>query len=213
MWGKQKIHPIKLPAEQISVEPKLFDRVKVPIEISARHCHLSKKDLETLFGARYELKKLKQLSQPVDFACEETIDIIVGSKKIEKVRIVGPLREQTQVEISLTDSIGSGVTPQIKLSGDLNGTSPVTLVGLKGVVDLNEGLIVAKRHIHCATTEAKRYKFKNGDVISVKVESKRPVIFEDVIVRVRDDYKLHMHLDTDEGNASGINKIGEGVVI
>jgi len=193
MWGKQKI--------------------KIPVEVSARHCHLSKDDLEKLFGIGYELKKLKQLSQPADFACEEIIDIIVGSKKFEKVRVVGPLREQTQVEISLTDAIGSGVIPQIRLSGDLNGTSPVTLVGPKGTLDLKEGLIVAKRHIHCATEEAKKHKFKNGDIVSVEIKSDRPVIFENVILRVRDDYKLYMHLDTDEGNSAGINKIGEGIII
>ncbi|MCX6722804.1 MAG: PduL/EutD family phosphate acyltransferase, partial [Candidatus Staskawiczbacteria bacterium] len=151
--------------------------------------------------------------------------IQIGTKKIEKVRVVGPLRQQTQVEISLTDAIGSGVTPQIKLSGDLNGTSPVALVGPKGAVDLNEGLIVAKRHIHCATEEAKKYKLKNGDVVSVEVPARnashsdadgkgeRSVVFENVILRVRDDYKLFMHIDTDEGNAADVNKIGEGFII
>jgi putative phosphotransacetylase len=188
-------------------------RIKIPVEVSARHCHLSKEDLEKLFGNGYELKKIKQLSQPVDFACEETIDIIVGSKKFEKVRVVAPLREKTQVEISLTDAVGSGVIPKIKISGDLNGTSPVALVGPKGVVDLNEGLIIAKRHIHCATEEAKKYKIKNGEVVSVEIKSERPIIFKNVIVRVKDDYKISMHLDTDEGNAAGINKIGEGFII
>jgi len=188
-------------------------KVKIPVEISARHCHLSKEDLENLFGQGYELKKIKQLSQPADFACEETVDVMIGSKKFEKVRVVAPLREQTQVEISLTDAIGSGVIPQIKLSGDLNGTSPVALVGPKGVVDLNEGLIIAKRHIHCSVEEAKKYKLKNSDIVSVEIKSERPIIFENVVIRVRDDYKLSMHLDTDEGNAAGINKIGEGLII
>jgi putative phosphotransacetylase len=193
MWGKKNI--------------------KIPVEVSARHCHLSKEDLEKLFGTGYELKKLKQLSQPADFACEETLDILVGSKKFEKVRVVGPLREQTQVEISLSDAVDSGVMPQIKLSGELNGTSPVALVGPKGTVDLKQGLIVAKRHIHCSEAQAKEYKLKTGDIVSVEIKGERPIVFKNVILRVRDDYKLYMHLDTDEGNAAGINKIGEGFLI
>ncbi|MEI7424692.1 MAG: phosphate propanoyltransferase [Candidatus Staskawiczbacteria bacterium] len=192
-------------------------KIKIPVEVSARHCHISKEDLEKLFGGApsgsYELKKIKQLSQPSDFACEETINIQFGSKKIEKVRIIGPLRSQTQVEISLTDAIGSGVVPLIKLSGDLNKTSPVTLVGRKGEVNLNEGLIVALRHIHCATTEAVKFGLKNGGRVNVEIKGVRPIIFKDVIVRVEDDFKLCMHLDTDEGNAAGINKIGEGIII
>jgi len=187
--------------------------IKIPVEISARHCHLSKQDLDVLFGAEYELKKIKQLYQPSDFACQETIDIQVGEKKIEKVRVVAPLRTQSQVEISLTDAVGSGVTPQIKLSGDLVGTSPITLVGPKGTVNLNEGLIVALRHIHCATAEAVKLKLKNGTAVNVEIKGARPVIFENVLVRVKDNYKFCLHLDTDEGNASGINKIGEGTII
>lgn len=186
---------------------------KIPVEVSARHCHLAKQDLEKLFGIGHELKKIKQLSQPSDFACEETISIQVGSKKIESVRIVGPLREQTQVEISLTDAVGSGVMPPVKLSGNLEGTGSVVLEGPEGVANLSEGLIVALRHIHCATEEAFKLGLKNGDNVSVRVEGQRPIIFENVAVRVRDDYKLCLHLDTDEGNAAGINKTGEGIIL
>lgn len=186
---------------------------KIPVEVSARHCHLSKGDLEKLFGTGYELKKLKQLYQPSDFACQEQIDIKNYSNVLKNLRIVGPLREKTQVEVSLTDALGLGVIPPIRLSGDLNGTSPVALIGPKGVISLNEGMTVALRHIHCATDEAAKLKLKNGDKVSVKIEGERSVIFEKVIVRVRDDYKLCLHLDTDEGNASGINKIGEGIIV
>lgn len=187
--------------------------IKVPVEVSARHCHLAKEDLEKLFGVGHELKLLKQLSQASDFACEETIDIQFGSKKIEKVRVVGPLRAKTQVEVSLTDAVGSGIRPPVKLSGDLMNTSPVTLVGPNGSVELSEGLIVAKRHIHCATTQAAGLKLKSGDRVSVKIASERPLVFEDVILRIREDYNLCLHLDTDEGNAAGINKMGEGQII
>jgi len=188
-------------------------KIVVAVEVSARHCHLSKEDLEKLFGAGYELKLFKQLSQPSEFACEETIDVFVGSKKFEKVRIIGPTRIQTQVEMSLTDIIGSGVTPPVRLSGDLKGSAGFILEGPNGKVELQEGLIIAQRHLHCATDEAKKNGLKNGDVVSVKIESGRPVIFENVPVRVKDNYKLRLHLDTDEGNAAGINKMGEGQIV
>ena len=191
--------------------------IKVPIEISARHCHLAAGDLVKLFGAGYELKKMRQLYQPSDFACQETVDIQFGppngGKEIEMVRVVGPLREQTQVEISLTDAVGSGIVPPVRLSGNLQGSSRVILKGPAGHVELNEGLIISQRHIHCATDEAKKYNLKNGDLVSVKIDEGREVIFGKIIVRVRADYKLCLHLDTDEGNAAGINKTGEGQII
>ena len=186
--------------------------ITIGVEVSARHCHLCKEDLEKLFGVGYELTKLKQLSQPSDFACNETVNIKVGSKEFMNVRIVGPLREKTQVEISLTDAVGSAVLPPIRLSGDLVGSAGVILKGPNGEVELSEGLIVAKRHIHCATKEAEEIGIKNGDAVCVKIEGKRPVIFENVLVRVKNDYKLSLHLDTDEGNAAGINKVAEGKI-
>ena len=183
------------------------------MEVSARHCHLSGEVLEKLFGQGHKLKKVKQLSQPHDFACQETVDIKVGSKKFENVRVVGPVRKQTQVEISLTDAIGSGSMPPVRLSGNLQGSAGVILQGPLGQVNLDEGLIIAQRHIHCATDEAKKYKLKAGDIVSVKIESERPVVFERVVIRVNDDYKFCLHLDTDEGNAAGINKTSEGQII
>ena len=187
--------------------------IKVPVEVSARHCHLSKQDLEALFGAGHELQKLKQLSQPSDFACEETVKVENNSHILENVRIVGPLREQTQIEISLTDAKKMEVNPPVRLSGDLKNSSPVTLAGPAGRVELSEGLIIAKRHIHCATDEAAKLGLKGGALVSVRVEGERPVIFEKVVVRVKDNYELGLHLDTDEGNAAGINKMGEGFII
>ncbi len=206
MWGKQKV---------ISAVPLsgANSTLSVPVEVSARHCHLSQKDLEALFGAGHKLTKIKQLSQPSDFACEETVAIEFGSKKFEKVRVVGPVREQTQVEISATDGAGSGIEIPLRSSGDLKGSARVILQGPAGRVELNEGLIIAKRHLHCATDEAKKLKLKTGDIVSVKVEGERAVVFENVAIRVRDDYKLCVHIDTDEGNAAGINKIGEGKII
>ena len=184
----------------------------IPVEVSARHIHISKKDLETLFGKNYELQKTKQLSQPSDFSTEEILNIEANGKSL-KVRIVGPEREKTQIEISKTDAVFLGVSPLLKISGDLNDSSGIKLIGPKGEVELLEGLIIAKRHIHCATDEAEELGLKTNDIVSVKIESERPVIFEDVAVRVKDDYKLCMHIDTDEGNAAGINKIGEGIIL
>ena len=174
---------------------------------------MAKSELEKLFGAGYELKKIKQLTQPSDFACQETIAIKSNSHILENIRIVGPLREQTQVEISRTDAIFLGVNPPLRLSGNLSGSGAIELVGPRGEVDLPEGLIVAQRHLHCATDEAKKLGLKTGDVISIKTKGERPIIFGKVSVRVRDDYKLCLHLYTDEGNAAGINKIGEGLIV
>lgn len=190
-----------------------MQNTKIPVEVSARHCHLAQADLEKLFGVAHELTKLRQLSEPSDFAAEESVDIKVGDKKIEKVRVVGPLREQTQVEISKTDAVALGVKPPVRLSGDLSDSLPVTLIGPAGEVNLESGLIVALHHIHCNKEEADKLGLKNMDAVAVKIEGERPVTFYDVLVRVRDDYKLCLHLDTDEGNAAGINKIGEGVIL
>ncbi len=185
---------------------------KIPIEISARHCHLSERDMEKLFGDGYKLKKIKQLSQPYEFACEETVEIQFGSKKFEKVRVVGPTRGQSQIEISLTDAVGSGNTPPLRLSGDLKDSLGCVVRGPKGEIKLSEGVIIAQRHLHCSDEEAEELGLKNGDSVSIKAESLRPVIFEDVAVRVSDGYSLAFHLDTDEGNAAGINKKGEGAI-
>ena len=122
------------------------------------------------------------------------------------------MRPETQVEISLTDAVSLGITPLIRLSGDLEGSSPVALVGPVGTVNLNEGLIVALRHIHCSEAQADKLGLENGARVDVEIKGSRPVIFKDVILRVKDNYSLALHIDTDEGNAAGINKIGEGII-
>ncbi|MDP3882840.1 MAG: phosphate propanoyltransferase [Candidatus Staskawiczbacteria bacterium] len=187
--------------------------IKILVEVSARHCHLSQRDLEKLFGEGYELTKTKQLSQPSDFACKETVAVEFGDKKFENVRVVGPVRPQTQVEISLTDAIGSGILPQLRVSGDLKHSSGAVLCGPQGRAKIEDGVIVAQRHIHCSPEEAKNIKAKNGDIVSVETKGLRPIIFQDVVVRVKEGYKLCMQIDTDEGNAAGIHKIGEGTII
>lgn len=187
--------------------------MNIPVEVSGRHCHLSKAVLEKLFGQGYELKIFKQLSQPSDFAAQEKIVVEVNGKTLEEVRIVGPLREQTQVEISKTDAFLLGVNPPICLSGNLEDSLPVKLIGPAGEAMLDKGLIVALRHIHCTQEEASKIGLKNGDAVAIQINSERPLVFQDVLVRIKNGYSLGMHVDTDEGNAAGINKIGEGIIL
>jgi len=188
-------------------------KIKIPVEISARHIHLCQKDLESLFGLGHELKKIKQLGQPSDFAAQETISIKNGSKILENIRVVGPLREKTQIELSGTDAFYLEINPPIRLSGDLKNSAGAVLIGPAGEIKLDEGIIVAQRHIHCATDEAKKFGLKNGEEVSVEIQGERPVTFHNVKIRLKDNYKLCLHLDTDEGNAAGINKTGQGLII
>lgn len=176
--------------------------MKIKIEISARHCHLSDKDLERLFGRHYQLKPIKALSQPGQFASQETIDIETPNGRINNVRILGPTREATQVEISQTDARQLDIYPSIRQSGDLKGSAGAELIGTKGKIKIKEGVIIAGRHIHCDPTTAKKIGLKDSQRVSIKTVGIRSVIFDNVIVRIREDFSLAFHIDTDEGNAS-----------
>lgn len=187
--------------------------IKIPIEISARHLHLSQKDLECLFGKGYQLTKKRELSQPGEFAANETVEVRFNDKKISKVRVVGPVRPKTQLELSLTDAYNLGLEVPIRKSGNLKGTPGILLIGPKGKLNLKQGVICAWRHIHLNPKEAKKLKVKNGEMVSVKVGGKRSITFHNVEIRVGENYKLCCHLDTDEGNAAGIIKKGVGVLI
>ncbi len=186
---------------------------RIPIEISARHIHLSQKDIDILFGENYQLKKFKDLTESPEFAAQETLDIFYNGKRISGVRIIGPSRNETQVEISLTDAINLGLNPPIKVSGDLEGTPGLVLIGSRGKVELKKGVIIAWRHIHCNPHEAEKLGFKDRMMVSVKCGGDKGLTFHNVIIRVDQDDKLCMHLDTDEGNAAGIIKRGEGELI
>lgn len=186
---------------------------KILIEISARHIHLCEKDLEALFGKNYELKKLKKLSQADDFAAKERINIKIGKGTIKNVRIVGPVRKETQIEISLTDSFNLGVKPVLRLSGDLKGTPGAVLIKGKKKLKIKQGVIIAQRHLHCSPEQARLLKLKKASPISIKVEGKRGITFHNVKVRVKQGYKLSLHLDTDEGNSAGIFKKGKGKIL
>ena len=177
--------------------------MKVLIETSARHVHLSKETVEVLFGEGYELTKKKDLSQPGQYACEERVTIVGPKKELAGVSILGPVRKADQVELSATDARSIGLPIAIKESGDLASTPGCKIVGPKGEVEVKEGVIVAKRHIHMTTKDAEECGVENGQIVGVKVENEyRSLVFGDVVVRVRDDFALAMHIDTDESNAA-----------
>lgn len=185
----------------------------VPVNMSNRHIHVNKEHLEILFGAGHELTKMKDLSQPGQFACDEKLDIVGPKSTIKGVRILGPVRPDTQVEISVFDARTLGVEAVVRPSGKLQGTPGCTLVGPKGQVVLNEGVIVAARHIHLHTDDAPKYGLKDRDIVKVKVGTERAVVFENVVVRVHPEYALDMHIDIEEGNAAGIQNGDKGEII
>ncbi len=177
---------------------------KVLIETSARHVHLSAEHIEILFGKGHELTHKKDLSQPGQFACEERVDVVGPKKEIKNVIILGPARPATQVEVSLTDARTLGVEAPVRESGDIAGSGACKLVGPCGEVEIKEGVIAAKRHIHCTTANAKEYGVEDKEIVSVKFDTNgRKTIFGDVVVRVSDKFAPAMHIDTDEANAAG----------
>lgn len=189
--------------------------MKVPIEVSARHVHLSKPDLEKLFGAGFELTKLKDLSQIGQFAAREIVKLVgpLGSK--DKVRVLGPCRKETQVEVSETDAKILGLEPPTRDSGDLDGSAGVRIVGPAGEVVLKRGLIIALRHIHLDPLTAKKLGVKDGDLVKVDTSGARDLLFENVLIRVDPSFRLAMHIDTDEANAAGLgrgNNLGEIII-
>lgn len=187
---------------------------KVLIETSARHLHVCRATLEILFGKDAKLTPKKALSQPEQFACEEKVTVVGPKKAIENVTILGPCRKSDQVEISATDARTLGITQVIRESGDTLNTPGCKLIGPKGTVDLAEGVIIAKRHIHATTAEAAKLGISDKQIVNVKVvNAHRSIIYGDVVVRVRDDFKLAMHIDTDEANAGALGPDVYGEII
>jgi propanediol utilization protein len=176
----------------------------IPVELSARHVHLSEKDAVELFGG--PLTKVRDLSQPGQFLCRERVRLIGPKGVIDNVAVLGPARNSSQVEISKTDARILGTEVPVRESGDISGTPGIILASAEGIVGLEEGLIVAMRHIHMTPEDAKRFNVADKQRVSVKIESDRPVILENVIVRVNENFRLAMHIDLDEGNAAGWNK-------
>ncbi len=176
----------------------------LPIAMSNKHIHLSQKDLDVLFGEGYELTKFKDLSQPGQYAAEEKVDVQGPKGTIKGVRILGPVRGETQFELSVSDGFSLGVKPMIKNSGDIEGTPGVKLIGPKGEVEIGKGAIVAARHIHMHTSDAEEFGLKDNDLVSIKVGGPRGLVFDEVLVRVNDSFALEMHVDIEEGNAAGV---------
>jgi putative phosphotransacetylase len=177
----------------------------IPVGISNRHIHLSKEHLEVLFGQGYELTEMKPLSQPGQYAAKETVTIKGPKGEFPRVRVLGPVRGETQVEISRTDSFAIGVKPPIRDSGDIEGTPGIIIIGPQGKVELEKGVIIACHHVHFHPTDAERFGVEDGEKIKLITSGERAVVFENVLVRVHPSYALDCHLDTDEGNAAGLN--------
>lgn len=188
---------------------------KILVETSARHVHVTKDTLKKLFGENATLEVKKYLSQPGQFASNSKVDIVGPKNTIKNVSILGPERSADQVEMSLTDCRTLGIDAPIRESGDIKDSARCKIVGPCGEVDLNEGLIVAKRHIHMTEDDAKQFKVKNGDIVKVEIQSprERSAILNDVVVRVSNSYALAMHIDTDESNSLGLQGNAEGTIV
>lgn len=178
---------------------------KVPVGISARHIHLEQAHLEVLFGKNYQLTPFKDLSQPNQFACHEKLTLKGPKGDIHNVRILGPLRAKTQVEISRTDGRQLGVNPPVRSSGDLKGAAPITLIGPKGEITVDRCCIIADRHIHMTPKDAKMFNVVDKQKVSVIIPGEKSGVMDQVTIRVNSDYALDMHIDTDDGNAFGLN--------
>lgn len=190
--------------QEASKENAASTAAGVPVGISNRHIHLSQADLDQLFGAGYQLTPMKELSQPGQFACKETVTICGPKGAIEKVRVLGPVRKETQIEIVAGDCFKLGVKAPAKLSGDLAGTPGITVVGPRGSVQSAQGLIVAQRHIHMAPADAQAYGVQDGQIVKIRVSGLRGGIYDNVAIRVTTSSKLECHLDTEEANAMGV---------
>lgn len=202
----------RLVIEEIEKQKSTGNGFMVPVGVSARHIHLTQKDVETLFGSGYQLTKKKELMGG-QYAANELVTIVgLKLRAIENVRILGPVRSKSQVEISATDAVRLGVKAPVRESGNIAGSAPIAVVGPQGVVYLTEGCIIAKRHIHMAPKDAAAAGVSDGQEVSVKAENERETIFNHVQIRVDDSFTLEMHIDTDEANAAKI-ATGQAVTI
>ena len=189
------------------------DELKIPISSSVRHVHLSQAHVETLYGPGHQLTRKADLSQPGQYACEEMVTLVGPKSSIPKVRVLGPARSETQVEISRSDEFTLGIDAPIRASGDLKDSIGIRVEGPKGAVDLARGVIQAQRHIHMSPSDAIRFGVKDKDWVMVRVGGERGIVFDDVLVRVNEQYRLDMHLDTDEANAADLYPGSFGVLI
>jgi putative phosphotransacetylase len=198
--------------EALMLEETNTPKDKVPVGISARHVHLERQHLDILFGKDYQLTFLKPLSQPGQFAAEETVEIIGPKGILPSVRILGPERKQTQVEVAMTDGRKLGIKPPVRTSGELNGSPGIIIRGPKGEITIQEGVIIADRHIHMTPEDARRYDVKEGQKVKVLIDGQKGGIMHNVTIRVSDKYALDCHIDTDDASAFLISQ-GQMVTI
>lgn len=198
-----------------AVIKEMSNKLFIMVEASGRHVHLSREDINTLFGYGYQLTPVKELSQPGQYACEERLTVTGPKNSIKNVVVLGPERSKTQVEISLTDALTLGVKAPVRLSGDISDTPGIVIRNEKKgtAIEPKEGLIVAKRHIHMTPEDAIRFNIQNGERVKVKVFGERPVIFNDVDIRVDKNFRTAMHIDYDEANACGYIKNTKGFIL
>ena len=196
---------LKLLLEDAQATAPVQEPAGIPVGVSNRHLHLSQADQDVLFGAGYQMTPIKDLSQPGQFACKEMVTICGPKGAIEKVRVLGPVRNKTQVEILTGDGFKLGVSAPARQSGDLEGTPGITIVGPKGSVQIKEGLIVAQRHIHMTLEDAAAYGVHDGQIVDIEIEGPRGGTYANVIVRANNTSALECHLDTEEANAMSIN--------
>lgn len=209
----EKITKLVLESLAKKTEKSVTSGFAVPVGVSARHVHLTQADVETLFGKGYRLTKKKELMGG-QFASNELVTIVgLKLRAIENVRILGPVRKASQVEISATDAIKLGIKAPLRESGDIKGSAAIAVVGPCGVLYLNEGCIVAKRHIHMSPADAERAGVSNGDIVAVKVDNERATTFDNVTIRVDPSFTLEMHIDTDEANAAQISTGMKAVIV
>jgi putative phosphotransacetylase len=187
--------------EALMLEEINISEDKVPVGISARHVHLERQHLDILFGKDYQLTFLKALSQPGQFAAQETVEIIGPKGALSSVRILGPERKQTQVEVAMTEARKLGIKPLVRTSGELSGTPGITIRGPKGEITIQEGVIIADRHIHMTPEDARRYDVKEGQKVKVQIDGEKGGIMHNVTIRVSDKYALDCHIDTDDASA------------
>ncbi|MCT4565723.1 MAG: phosphate propanoyltransferase [Maledivibacter sp.] len=181
-----------------------MSKILVPVGLSNRHIHLSQEHIEVLFGEGHELTRFKDLGQPGQYACEEKVDLVGPKGTIKGMRVLGPARDKTQAEISFADGFVLGVKPPVRDSGDLEGSPGAKIVGPKGEVEIEEGIIAAARHIHMHTSDGEKFGINDKDIVKVRVEGKRGLVFENVLARVKSNYALEIHVDLEEGNAAGL---------
>jgi putative phosphotransacetylase len=212
--NEEGMQPIRLCAFSYPIEEsRRLKMSKVPVGVSARHIHLSQEHVELLFGQGAELTSMKPLSQPGQYAANETVQVIGPKGSFQKVRILGPARKRTQLEVSRTDAFSLGINPPVRESGDIAGSAGITIKGPAGEIAIEEGVIVAARHIHFHTSDAERLGIADKQRLSVRLFGERGLVLENVIARVSDAYALDMHIDTDEANAAGVKTGDEAEII